>query len=125
MSKTCSVLVVEDSPIAQASAVSLLESLGCFVQLAGSGRQAIELAQASVFDLIFMDLGLPDVDVLTVLETIQMHYQAQKKPIPFVIAVTAYHDRNIQARCFEAGMQEFIIKPLTLSKARDILEHYT
>lgn len=125
MSKTCVVLVVEDSPIAQSSAVSLLESLGCHVRLAENGRQAINIARQATFDLILMDLGLPDVDVLTVLETIQAHYQEHKKIMPPVIAITAYHDNNIKARSFEAGMQAFMMKPLTLSKAKDILERYT
>lgn len=125
MSKTCAVLVVEDSPIAQTCAVSLLESLGCHVRLAENGRKAIDIAQEAAFDLILMDLGLPDVDVLTVIETIHTHYEEQKKIMPPVVAITAYHDGNIKARCFEAGMRDFLMKPLTLSKAKDVLERYT
>jgi CheY-like chemotaxis protein len=125
MSKIHRVLLVEDSPIAQACAISLLESLGCHVSLAENGRSAIDIAGADLFDLILMDLGLPDVDVLTVTETIQENNKNLNRITPPIIAITAYHDKNIEARCYEAGMQEFMMKPLTLSKAQSILERYT
>ena len=123
--KTPQVLVVEDSEVAQMSAVSLLEQLHCKVSAADSGEQAIEKAKAQAFDVIFMDIGLPDIDVLTVTETILHHYQHLEHDKPVIIAVTAYGSDSIKAQCLKAGMSDFIEKPLTSSAAKQLLERYT
>lgn len=123
--KTPQVLVVEDSEVAQMSAVSLLEQLNCQVNAADSGEQAIEKAKNKAFDLIFMDIGLPDIDVLTVTETILNHYQHSEHDKPVIIAVTAYGSDSIKAQCLRAGMSDFIEKPLTSSAAKQIIERYT
>jgi len=119
------VLVVEDSEVAQTSAVSLLEQLNCQVSVADSGQQAIEKAKSHPFELIFMDIGLPDIDVLTVTETILNHYQLSDDEKPVIIAVTAYGSDSIKAHCLKAGMSDFIEKPLTSSAARQLIERYT
>lgn len=123
--KNSHVLVVEDSQIAQISAVSLLEQLDCQVSAADSGEQAIEKSKGQAFDLIFMDIGLPDIDVLTVTETILNHYQHLGQDKPIIIAVTAYGSDSIKAQCLKAGMSDFIEKPLTSSAAKQLLERYT
>lgn len=119
------VLVVEDSEVAQMSAVSLLEQLHCKVTAADSGEQAIDKAKGEAFDLIFMDIGLPDIDVLTVTETILNHYQLSGDEKPVIIAVTAYGSDSIKSQCLKAGMSDFIEKPLTSSAAKQLLERYT
>lgn len=119
-----SVLAVEDVPVAQTSIVSLLEHLGCEVTVAGTGNEGIDATKNKLFDLIFMDIGLPDLDVLTVTEAIQKNYQALTQTVPVIVALTAHGSENIKTQCFKAGMQDFLVKPLTLDTAKVVLEKY-
>jgi CheY-like chemotaxis protein len=112
------VLVVEDIDTAQVAALAILESLHCRVTLAGTGQQAIARATETPFDAIFMDLGLPDVDVLTVTETIRQSSHNSETPI---IALTAFDDASIRQHCAQAGMTSFLVKPLTREKATEAL----
>lgn len=130
--KTVSILVVEDVAIAQTSIISLMEHLNCKVTIAGTGQEAIEITKNQVFDIIFMDIGLPDIDVLTVTEAVQKNYQLQtqtqsqlqSKTGPIIIALTAHGSEYIKTQCFQAGMQDFFVKPLTLSNAQEIFNKY-
>ena len=129
MSKTSaqaltSVLVVEDVVIAQTTMLSLMEQMNCQVTIAGTGQEAIECTQHQFFDLIFMDIGLPDLDVLTVTEAVQQNYRDQFSSEPTIIALTAHGTEGIKTQCFRAGMQDFFVKPLTLSNAKDIFSKY-
>lgn len=125
LGSTTSVLVVEDVAIAQTSILSIMEHLNCKVTIAGTGQEAIDITKNQVFDIVFMDIGLPDLDVLTVTEAVQRNYQQQAKPAPTIIALTAHGSDNIKNQCFKAGMQDFFVKPLTLTNAREIFEKYS
>ncbi len=121
--KKIHVLIVEDAVIAGVAESTVLENLGCKVTLASTGREAIEKTQhAPPYDLILMDLGLPDVDALTVTENILAHYKQHKKTPPPITALTAYAQESIQAECMKAGMSDFLAKPLTEAVARRILD---
>lgn len=119
------VFLVEDAVIAQVAEAAVFEELGCKVTLASTGREAIQQTrEAPDYDLILLDLGLPDVDPLTVMESIFTHYdQLNKKPPP-VIALTAFADKSFQAQCIQAGMTDFLAKPLTPALARTVLRKY-
>lgn len=116
------VLVVEDLPLAQKMATLILEQLDCHVTLAETGVEAIQLAKDHAFHLIFMDLGLPDIDGITVAETIKK-IDAVKCAIP-IIALTANSDEQIRQACVQAGLADFIAKPITLASAAAVLEKY-
>lgn len=110
------VLVVEDVELAQVAAVTILESIECDVEIAETGEEAILKTQTTKFDAIFMDLGLPDVDVLTVTEKIR-----QANPGVEIFALTAHADDNIRKQCLAAGMSKFLVKPLTQAMAKHVL----
>lgn len=116
------ILLVEDAVVASVAQSKVLAELGCEVTLAGTGREAIEKTQqAQAYDLILMDLGLPDVDALTVTENILESYAAHKKTVPPIIALTAYAQQGFEQECLNAGMRDFIAKPLTEEVARKLL----
>ncbi|MES2204815.1 MAG: response regulator [Pseudomonadota bacterium] len=121
--KKIHVLLVEDTVIAGIAGSAVLEDLGCEVTLVSTGRQAIEKTQQAPqpYDLILMDLGLPDVDALTVTENILANYKLHKKTPPPIIALTAYAQESLQADCMKAGMVDFLAKPLTKDIAQTIL----
>ncbi len=119
------VLVVEDTLVAQIAEASVLEGLNCVVTLANTGREAIEKTKAAQdYDLILMDLGLPDVDALTVTENILANYSRHNKPHPPIIALTAHDYASLQTQCMDAGMSDFLAKPLTQNVAKALLEKY-
>jgi two-component system, OmpR family, aerobic respiration control sensor histidine kinase ArcB len=120
--KTAKVLLVEDIKIAQKVTSFTLESLNCDVDIAENGSKALELAETNHYDIILMDLGLPDVDGMTVTETIRkMPHYDQNTPI---VALTAHADEDYRKNCLEIGMSGYMIKPLTTESAKDLLDNY-
>lgn len=117
-----SVLVVEDYKLAQKMAEIILNQLNCHVDTADTGAQALELINKRNYDLIFMDLGLPDMDGLTVTETIRKLQGKNNLPI---IALTAHTESDVKDNCLNVGMNDIMGKPISLEAAKEMLEKYT
>ena len=119
MQTNINVLLVEDNLIAQTVAKMILTDLGCKVQVAADGEQALEMFKANKYHFIFMDLGLPGINGLEATKEIrklEMHLPG----VP-IVALTANYDSSSSAICFAAGMNDFILKPLSKEKASAIL----
>lgn len=116
------VLLVEDIKIAQKVALLRLIELNCKVDTAETGARALELVNQYTYDLILMDLGLPDMDGLTVTETIRKMEKTDER-VP-IIALTAHDGEEIKDSCLKVGMSEFLSKPLTTEKARFVIEKF-
>ena len=111
MSKKIRVLVVEDHDIIGKVMVELVESTGCDVDIAKNGEKSLELYKENEYGLIFMDLGLPDIDGYEVTKKIRAREKgARRTPI---IGLSAQTDRLAIEKAIDAGMDEFIVKPLT------------
>ena len=114
------VLIVEDAKIAQKVAQHVLEKLGCTVDVADDGMQALELVHNTQYHLIFMDLGLPNnFDGFLVTQAIRQIDNYQTVPI---VALTAHIEEHHRVRATQVGMNDFLLKPLSLEKAQVILE---
>ncbi|MCX4244814.1 response regulator [Paraliomyxa miuraensis] len=105
------VLVVEDNAINQRVAAKMLRDLGCTVDVAGNGREALELVGSVPFDLVFMDVQMPEMDGLEATREIRRREQDQGSRLP-IIALTAHAMAEDRLRCAEAGMTGYISKPL-------------
>lgn len=121
-------LLVEDHIIAQTVASMILTSLGCQVQLAIDGETAIQMFQANPsYDCIFMDLGLPGISGLDATRYIRnLEINANKinaAPVP-IVALTANYDSASSVICLNAGMNDFLLKPLSKETARHILNKF-
>lgn len=116
------ILLVEDIKIAQKLASLRLHELDCEVDTAYSGAQALELFNKKTYTLIFMDLGLGDMDGLTVAETIRK-LEGDSHHIP-IIALSAHEADDVKESCLKVGMNDFLGKPLTTDRAREILEKF-
>ena len=103
------VLVVEDNPVNQRVAQKTLERLGHRVTIAATGDEAIRRAITGSYELILMDLQLPDVDGVEATRRIRHHEPTRDVPI---IALTADVSREDRARCLAAGMNDHLSKPL-------------
>jgi signal transduction histidine kinase/CheY-like chemotaxis protein len=113
-SRPLRVLVAEDNRVNQALAKRLLEKQGHTVTIAADGRQAIQAFEKSAFDLILMDIQMPEVDGYEATREIRRREtNGQKIPI---IALTANAMSGDRDRCLSAGMDGFISKPIDLNE---------
>jgi signal transduction histidine kinase/response regulator of citrate/malate metabolism len=117
------VLLVEDNPIAQKVAESILSKMRCAADIAETGKKAIDLWKASHYDLVFMDIGLPDMDGYEVTHQIRLQELAKKTHAP-IIALTAHAGEENKKRCIDAGMNAVLTKPLTPKNCTDMLEAF-
>jgi len=122
MLKKLNILIVEDQPMARLAVQSILTNMGCEVMIAKNGALGLKLAGENHFDLIFMDIGLPDMNGFDVTKNIRA-LQAPYGEVP-IVALTAHDDKEHEQRAYEVGMQEFLTKPLTIDFAKDILERF-
>ena len=103
------VLVVEDNVVNQFVATEVLGELGLQVEIAGSGREAISMVRTSAFDLVLMDVQMPEMDGLAT--TRALRSLPEGKVIP-IIAMTASALEEDSERCLAAGMDAFLSKPI-------------
>jgi two-component system, OmpR family, aerobic respiration control sensor histidine kinase ArcB len=117
------ILLVEDTLIAQTVAEALLMRLGCQVTIAEKGAVALDLYESNHFDLIFMDIGLPDIPGYVVAKNIRDMEKNSKQHIP-IIALTAHATLEVEEKCFSMGIDGVLHKPLSDEQAREILTSY-
>lgn len=117
------ILLVEDQAIAAKVAKIMLTDLSCDVDIAIDGESAIERARANRYDLIFMDVGLPDISGNEVTKRIRLFEWDKEQPVP-IVALTAHVDPKNKQECIEAGMNAVLTKPLVTEKAKDILNAF-
>ncbi len=115
------ILLAEDNPVNQRLALRLLERRGHRVNVASSGREAIDWVERETFDLILMDLQMPDMDGLEATAMIREREKQSGGRTP-IVALTAYTMKGDRERCLEAGMDNYINKPIDAVKFLEIVE---
>ena len=105
------VLVVEDNPVNAIVVRTMLERLGYSSDLAGSGVEAVQALQRQPYDLVFMDMLMPDMDGLEATRRIRALAPAAQ---PRIVALTANVMQEDREACRRAGMDGFLAKPITL-----------
>lgn len=116
------ILIVDDHPINQKLMVSMLGRLGYTCETAEDGAEAIQMAVAKQYDYIFMDVQMPNVDGLEATRNIR---ELQNGEHTVIIAMTADVMEGIKARCFAAGMDDYISKPVKMVSVQNALERYS
>ncbi len=119
---TLKILVIEDNELAQRIAKLVLEKLGCQVDIVDKGLDGLSKAEESDYDLVFMDIGLPDIDGVETTRRIRASEKITRQPP--IVGLTANFDISHKPRCLEAGMNDFLLKPLTLDKAEAIIAQW-
>ena len=103
-------LLVEDNHINQKVISLLLEKYGFLVDLVSNGLEALDTLENVFYDIILMDVEMPEMDGLTATSRIREKYSS---PIlPYIIAITAYAMKGDREKCLQAGMNDYIAKPI-------------
>lgn len=113
------VLVVDDNATSQMIAVMMLRDLGCEVELAASGSEAVNKAQAGEYDMVFIDMSLPGVSGLDATAALRRNDLTDLPIIAMVGSAAATE------ACLEAGMNDCLIKPLQQQGFADMLQRWT
>jgi signal transduction histidine kinase/ActR/RegA family two-component response regulator len=115
------ILLVEDELINRTLAVSVLEREGWVVEVAENGMQALHLLTNTAFDLILMDIQMPELNGYETTRAIRNKEHGTKQHIP-IIAMTAYAVRGDREKCLAAGMDGYISKPVRPDRLREEIE---
>ncbi|MBI3451549.1 MAG: PAS-domain containing protein [Rhodospirillales bacterium] len=113
------VLLVEDNAVNQLVAAAAIESLGHSIEIVATGGAAVDAVRARAFDLVFMDLQMPEMDGFQATRQIR-DLPGERGQVP-IIALTAYTRPDDRERCLAAGMNGYLVKPLQKSVLESIL----
>ncbi|MGB7585744.1 MAG: response regulator, partial [Terriglobales bacterium] len=114
------ILVAEDNPVNEAVIVRVLEKMGHARTVAHNGREALALATGGKFDLVFMDVQMPEMDGLAATAAIREHEKKTRNHLP-IFAMTAHAMKGDREQCLAAGMDGYIAKPVRLSDIQKTL----
>jgi PAS domain S-box-containing protein len=117
------VLLAEDNAVNQRLAVRLLEKRGHSVKVAANGREALEAMEKERFDLVFMDVQMPEMDGLEATIAIREKEKSSGLHQP-IIALTAHAMKGDREKCLDVGMDGYLTKPIRPPELEEILEEY-
>jgi two-component system sensor histidine kinase/response regulator len=114
------ILVAEDNAVNQAVILRVLGKLGHKAILAHHGGEALRMSQEAKYDLIFMDVQMPEMDGLTATRAIREAERIQGGHVP-IVAMTAHAMTGDRERCLASGMDGYLTKPLRMNEVADVL----
>jgi signal transduction histidine kinase/CheY-like chemotaxis protein/HPt (histidine-containing phosphotransfer) domain-containing protein len=119
------ILVAEDNTINQRVANDVLKQLGCEVDIAANGKEAVAMAERKSYALVFMDMQMPEMDGLTATRVIREREAARNETrrTP-IVAMTANIMQSDLDLCMSAGMDDFVTKPFRRAKIHEILKKF-
>ena len=113
------VLVAEDDPSSQVVAATMLQFMGCKVDVVSCGRAAVDMVSRHQYDIVFMDCNMPDMNGFEA--TGEIRRLEGNKRHTVIIALTANAIKGFQEKCLAAGMDYYLSKPIRSSKLQEIV----
>jgi signal transduction histidine kinase/CheY-like chemotaxis protein len=114
------ILIAEDDPFNQQLEVAILNKLGYQPRIAANGKEVLEIVSSAHFDLILMDVQMPEMDGLEATRMIRLCLATQ----PVIIAMTANAMQGDKEACIASGMDDYLCKPVELRELMRILERW-
>jgi CheY-like chemotaxis protein len=121
--KSLRILVVEDNLVNQRLATRLLEKRGHHVAVAGDGKQALSALEKERFDLVLMDMQMPEMDGFEATAEIRKREKANEQRLP-IVALTAHAMKGDREKCLAAGMDGYLSKPIRPQELDAVLQLY-
>ncbi len=118
----CRILVVEDNETNRRVLMTLLTRMGFRPTCVDNGQAAVELVERKIFDLILMDIRMPEMDGLTTTRLIRKKLSRDQQPR--IVALTAHVLKGEREKCLLSGMDDFIAKPITPEKLKETIQSY-
>jgi CheY-like chemotaxis protein len=118
------ILVAEDNPVNQHVARLLLQELGFEATIVSNGDDAVNAVLTSEFAVVFMDCQMPRMDGFEATRLIRSSEGITQKRVP-IIAMTAQAMEGDRERCMNAGMDDYLSKPITSAKLKEVVERWT
>jgi CheY-like chemotaxis protein len=112
------ILVAEDNVVNQKVALRILERMGYRTDIAANGYEVIDAVRGLQYDIVFMDILMPEMDGYEATKLILDEFSKEKRPK--IIAMTANAMQGDKERCIEAGMDDYISKPVRIEEMYDI-----
>jgi two-component system, sensor histidine kinase and response regulator len=116
------ILLAEDNLVNQKLAVRILEKMGHTVSIAVNGKKAVEYQNNELFDLILMDVQMPEMDGLEATKAIREREKGTNSRVP-ILAMTAYAMKDDKEKCLEAGMDGYVSKPINTQELFETIEN--
>ncbi|MBM3723836.1 MAG: response regulator [Acidobacteria bacterium] len=116
------VLLVEDNPVNRRVGIGLLRKLGCRVDIAVNGYEALDAIRQQRFDLVFMDCQMPEMDGFTATRELRRTETGKNRTI--IVAMTANALSGDRERCLSAGMDDYLAKPVRPDDVRDMINKW-
>jgi CheY-like chemotaxis protein/HPt (histidine-containing phosphotransfer) domain-containing protein len=118
------VLLAEDNLVNQKLVVRLLEKEGHVVVVAGNGHEAVTAFQRQPFDLVLMDVQMPEMDGFEATAALRAAERAGEQRVP-IVALTAHAMKGDRERCLAAGMDDYLAKPVQLAQLQAVIGRLT
>ncbi|HEY9805321.1 MAG TPA: ATP-binding protein, partial [Candidatus Obscuribacterales bacterium] len=120
---TTRILVVEDTPLNQLLTIKMLQKLGYQPDAVGNGQEALDQLTSNSYDIVLMDCQMPVLDGYEA--TRRLRQRPGHEHYPIIIGVTAYAMVGDQEKCLEAGMDDYLSKPIKLKDLSALLDRWS
>src|SRR5204863_5301749 len=115
-------LLADDNPINQKVGLSVLQKLGYRADIANNGREVLQELEQKAYDILFLDVQMPEMDGLEAARRICERWPAEKRPR--IIAMTGNALMGDREKCLQAGMDDYISKPVRIGDLQAALERW-
>ncbi len=115
------ILLVEDNLINQKVAQKMLKQLGHNADIAANGKEAIRALERRPYQIVFMDIHMPEMDGIEATKINRERLISQERP--HIVALTAYNLEYSREMCLQAGMDDYISKPAVIDDLREAIEN--
>ena len=116
------ILVVEDNSVNQTLMIRVLQKMGYVADTAGNGLEALEALKRRRYDVVFMDVEMPEMDGIEATRIIVNTMSEHERP--FIVGTTAYAQESDARECLEAGMNAYLSKPIRIEELQSILKEW-